>query len=76
MGQSIAQRMNETWDAYLVSPADFAGPDDIIINLAKEKEPDPYPFSDVRPKWFSKIYTHLQTRTAQTPYSGTYLCSL
>ena len=33
------QRMNGSWDAYLVSPADFAGADDIITNLANEKEP-------------------------------------
>ena len=31
--------MNESWDAYLAPPADFAGADDIIINLAKEREP-------------------------------------
>ena len=31
--------MNESWDAYLTSPADFAGVDDIITNLAKEREP-------------------------------------
>ena len=28
--------MNRSWDAYLASPADFAGADDIIPNLAKE----------------------------------------
>ena len=39
MGQLIDQRMNESWDAYLVSPPDFAGTDDIITNLAKEREP-------------------------------------
>ena len=26
------------WDTYLASPADFAGVDDMITNLAKEKE--------------------------------------
>ena len=31
--------MNGSWDAYLASPADFQGADDIIINLAKEREP-------------------------------------
>ena len=31
--------MNGSWDAYLASPADFAGGDDFITNLAKEKEP-------------------------------------
>ena len=31
--------MNGSWDAYLVSPADFAGEDDIITNLVKEREP-------------------------------------
>ena len=31
--------MNGSWDACLASPADFAGADDIITNLAKEKEP-------------------------------------
>ena len=31
--------MNGSWDAYLASPADFAGADDIITNLAKEREP-------------------------------------
>ena len=30
--------MNESWDAYLAPPADFAGADDIIPNLAKERE--------------------------------------
>ena len=30
--------MNGSWDAYLASPADFAGADDIITNLAKERE--------------------------------------
>ena len=39
MGQSIDQRMNGSWDAYLALPADFAGADDIITNLAKEREP-------------------------------------
>ena len=33
------QRINESWDAYLVSPADFARADDIINNLEKEREP-------------------------------------
>ena len=32
--------MDESWDAYLASPADFAGEDDIITNLAKERERD------------------------------------
>ena len=32
--------MNGSWDAYLASPADFAGADDIITNLAKEREPE------------------------------------
>ena len=31
--------MNGSWGAYLASPADFAGADDIITNLAKEREP-------------------------------------
>ena len=31
--------MNGSWDAHLASPADFAGKDDIITNLAKEREP-------------------------------------
>ena len=31
--------MNGSWDAYLASPADFAGADDIITNLAMEREP-------------------------------------
>ena len=31
--------MNGSWDPYLTSPADFAGPDDIMTNLAKEREP-------------------------------------
>ena len=39
MEQSIDQRMNRSWDAYHASPADFAGADDIITNLAKEREP-------------------------------------
>ena len=33
------QRINDSWDAYLASPADFAGADDIMTNLAKEREP-------------------------------------
>ena len=33
MGQST------NWDAYLASPADFAGANDIITNLAKERDP-------------------------------------
>ena len=32
--------MDGSWDAYLASPADFAGADDIITNLAKEREPE------------------------------------
>ena len=39
MRQSIDQRMNGSWDACLASPADFSGGDDIITNLAKEREP-------------------------------------
>ena len=39
MGQSIDQRVNRSWDKHLESPADFAGADDIITNLAKEREP-------------------------------------
>ena len=31
--------MNRSWDVYLASSADFARADDIITNLAKEKEP-------------------------------------
>ena len=31
--------MNGSWDVYLASPADFAGMDDIITNLAREIEP-------------------------------------
>ena len=31
--------MNGSWDAYLSFPADFTGADDIITNLAKEREP-------------------------------------
>ena len=30
--------MNGSWEAYLATPADFAGADDIITNLAKERE--------------------------------------
>ena len=30
--------MNGSWDAYLASPADFARADNIVTNLAKEKE--------------------------------------
>ena len=33
------QRINGSWDAYLAPAADFAGADDIITNLAKEREP-------------------------------------
>ena len=31
--------MNGSWDMSLASPADFAGANDIINNLAKEREP-------------------------------------
>ena len=31
--------MNESWDMYLASPSDFAGVNNIITNLAKEREP-------------------------------------
>ena len=31
--------MNGSWDAYVASSADFAGADDIITDLAKEREP-------------------------------------
>ena len=33
------QRMYGSWDMYLAPPADFVGADDIITNLAKEREP-------------------------------------
>ena len=33
------QFMNGSWYAYLASPADFTGADDIITNSAKEREP-------------------------------------
>ena len=33
--------MNGAWDAYLASPADFAGEDDIISNLANAHERTP-----------------------------------
>ena len=32
------QRINGSWDAYLTPAVDFAGADDIITNLAKERE--------------------------------------
>ena len=31
--------MNGSWDVHLAAPADFAGANDIITNLAKEREP-------------------------------------
>ena len=31
--------MNGSWDAYLAFTVDFAGADDIITNLTKEREP-------------------------------------
>ena len=31
--------MSGSWDADAYPPADFAGADDIIINLAKQREP-------------------------------------
>ena len=37
MGQLIDQRMNGSWEAFLASPADFVGADDVITNLAKER---------------------------------------
>ena len=39
MGKSIDQRINESWDAYLASPADLARTNDMIANFAKEREP-------------------------------------
>ena len=30
--------MNGSWDAFLTSPVDFAGTDNIITNLAKKRE--------------------------------------
>ena len=38
--RSIDQQMNGSWEAYLASPVDFVGADDIITNLAKEREPE------------------------------------
>ena len=38
MGQSIHQQMNGSYDVYLASPAAFSGADDIVTNLAKERE--------------------------------------
>ena len=35
----MGQWMNGSWDAYLASPADFAGANDIITSLGKEREP-------------------------------------
>ena len=35
----MGQQMNGSWDAYLASLRDFAGVDNIITNLAKEREP-------------------------------------
>ena len=32
--------MNGSWDTYLASPADFAGVDDIITKVAKQREPE------------------------------------
>ena len=38
MGQHwFSEQINGSWDAYLAPPADFAGADDIITNLAKER---------------------------------------
>ena len=37
MGQSTNERIS--WDEYLAPPADFAGADDVINNLAKYREP-------------------------------------
>ena len=31
--------MNRSWDAYLAPPAESAGADGIITNMAKEREP-------------------------------------
>ena len=31
--------MNGSWDVHLASPTDFAEADDIITNLAKERDP-------------------------------------
>ena len=31
--------MSGSWGAHLATPADFAGAEDIITNLAKEREP-------------------------------------
>ena len=54
--------MTGSWDAYLASPADFAGVDDIITNLAKEREP-----GDIERTPSSLIITSLD-RSAHTPF--------
>ena len=35
----MGQWLNGSWDAHLVSPVDFTAADDVITNLAKEREP-------------------------------------
>ena len=37
--ETVWHNVDSAWDAYLASPADFAGADDIITNLVKEREP-------------------------------------
>ena len=46
--------MNGSWDVYLAFPAEFAGADDIITNLAKEREP-----GDIKRTPLSLIITSL-----------------
>ena len=43
--------MNESWGAYLASPADFVGADDIITNLAKSLRLNYSRTSIKRPPW-------------------------
>ena len=46
--------MNVSWDVYLAPPADFAGADDFITNLPKEREP-----GDIKRTPLSLIITSL-----------------
>ena len=54
--------INGSWDAYLASPVDFAGADDIITNLAKEREP-----GDIK-RTPQSLLTKLVLDCSQSPY--------
>ena len=58
--------MNGSWDAYLATPADFSGVDDIITNLAKVRAWPRQRFvsSDLSPQWLREKKTLFSSSAA------------